>query len=50
VTQFSGAGDTCDTLERYVRGFGKMNLERAVRRMTGEPAEAWGVRGRGVIA
>ncbi|MBS0409641.1 MAG: amidohydrolase family protein [Proteobacteria bacterium] len=50
VTQFCGAGDTCDMLERYVRGYGKMSLERAVHRMTGEPAEAWGVRGRGTLA
>ncbi len=50
VTQFCGAGDTCDMLERYVRGYGKMSVERAVHRMTGEPAKAWGVRGRGTLA
>jgi N-acyl-D-aspartate/D-glutamate deacylase len=50
VTQFCGAGDTCDLLERYVRGLGKMSLERAVHRLTGEPAEAWGLRGRGTLA
>jgi N-acyl-D-aspartate/D-glutamate deacylase len=49
VTQFCGAGDTCDMLERYVRGFGKMSLERAVHRMTGEPAKAWGIAGRGTL-
>ena len=49
VTQFCGAGDTCDMLERYVRGYGKMSVERAVHRMTGEPAKAWGVRGRGTL-
>ncbi|MCI3132195.1 N-acyl-D-amino-acid deacylase family protein [Phenylobacterium aquaticum] len=49
VTQFCGAGDTCDMLERYVRGYGKMTLERAVHRMTGEPARDWGVRGRGLL-
>lgn len=50
VTQFCGAGDTCDMLERYVRGYGKMSLERAVHRMTGEVAELWGVRDRGTLA
>lgn len=49
VTQFCGAGDTCDMLERYVRGYGKMTLERAIHRMTGEPARDWGVRGRGLL-
>ena len=50
VTQFCGAGDTCDMIERYVREFGKMSLERAVHRMTGEPARDWGIRGRGTLA
>lgn len=50
VTQFCGAGDTCDMLERYVRGYGKMSLERAVHRMTGEVASLWGVRDRGTLA
>ena len=27
VTQFCGAGDTCDMLERYVRGYGKMMVK-----------------------
>jgi N-acyl-D-aspartate/D-glutamate deacylase len=50
VTQFCGAGDTCDMLERYVRKFGKMTVERAVHRMTGEPAAAWGMSDRGTLA
>lgn len=50
VTQFCGAGDTCDMLERYVRKFGKMSVERAVHRMTGEPAAAWGMSDRGTLA
>lgn len=50
ITQFCGAGDTCDLLERFVRERGKFSLERAVHRMTGEPAAAWGIQGRGVIA
>ena len=49
VTQFCGAGDTTDMLERYVRGFGKMTLERAIYRMTGEPARSWGVHDRGTL-
>jgi N-acyl-D-amino-acid deacylase len=49
VTQFCGAGDTCDMLERFVRGLGKMSLERAVHRMTGEVAAAWGIGDRGTI-
>lgn len=49
VTQFCGAGDTTDLLERYVRTFGKMTLERAIYRMTGEPAKDWGIRERGTL-
>lgn len=50
ITQFCGAGDTCDLLERFVRERGKFSLERAVHRLTGEAADAWGIRGRGTIA
>jgi N-acyl-D-aspartate/D-glutamate deacylase len=50
ITQFCGAGDTCDLLERFVRERGKFSLERAVHRMTGEVAGAWGIQGRGTIA
>ena len=50
ITQFCGAGDTCDLLERYVRERGKFSLERAVHRLTGEVAAAWGIEGRGTIA
>ena len=49
VTQFCGAGDTCDLLERFVRGLHKMTLERAVHRLTGEVAAAWGIADRGTI-
>ena len=49
VTQFCGAGDTTDMLERYVRSYGKMSLERAIYRMTGEPAKDWGIRERGTL-
>lgn len=49
VSQFCGAGDTSDLLERFVRKLGKMNLERAVHRLTGELAAAWGISDRGTI-
>lgn len=50
VSQFCGAGDTSDLFERFVRQFGKTSLELAVHRLTGEPADAWGMKGRGKIA
>jgi N-acyl-D-amino-acid deacylase len=50
VAQFCGAGDTTDLLARFVRQFGKLSLERAVHRITAEPADAWGIRNRGRIA
>jgi N-acyl-D-amino-acid deacylase len=50
ITQFCGTGDTTHLLEYYVRETGLMSLERAVHRMTGELAEAWGIRDRGLIA
>ncbi|MBN9533876.1 MAG: amidohydrolase family protein [Alphaproteobacteria bacterium] len=50
IAQFCGAGDTSDLLERFVRGMGKMSLERAVQRITSELADAWGIADRGKIA
>ncbi|MGZ6021231.1 MAG: N-acyl-D-amino-acid deacylase family protein [Rhizomicrobium sp.] len=50
VSQFCGAGDTSDLMERFVRKLGKMTLERAVHRLTGELADAWGIADRGTIA
>jgi len=50
VSQFCGAGDTTDLFARFVREFGAMSLERAVHRLTAEPADAWGIRNRGRIA
>ena len=47
VTQFCGTGDTTHLLEHYVRETGRMTLERAVHRLTGEVAEAWGLSDRG---
>ncbi len=50
VAQFCGAGDTSDLLARFVRQFGKLSLERAVHRITAEPADAWGIKNRGRVA
>jgi N-acyl-D-aspartate/D-glutamate deacylase len=49
VSQFCGAGDTGDLLDLYVRRRGDLTLERAVHRLTGELAEAWGISGRGFV-
>ncbi len=49
ISQFCGAGDTSDLLERFVRKLGMMSLERAVQRLTGDLAAVWGIAGRGMI-
>jgi N-acyl-D-amino-acid deacylase len=49
VSQFCGAGDTTDLFERFVRQLKKLSLERAVHRLTAEPADAWGIGNRGRI-
>lgn len=49
ITQFCGTGDTTHLLEHYVRETGKMTLERAVHRMTGEVAADWGLNDRGTL-
>jgi N-acyl-D-aspartate/D-glutamate deacylase len=49
ITQFCGTGDTTHLLEYYVREKKLMPIERAVHRMTGELAEAWGLRDRGTL-
>lgn len=49
IAQFCGAGDTSYLLARWVRELGAFTLERAVHRMTGELADAFGIRGRGRI-
>lgn len=48
-TQFCGTGDTSRLLSRLVRETGRLSLERAVHRMTGELARDWGIRGRGTL-
>ncbi len=49
VSQFCGAGDTGTLLDFYVRQRGDMTLERAVHRLTGEVAQAWGMADRGLV-
>ncbi len=49
ISQFCGAGDTSDLMERFVRKLGMMSLERAVQRLTGDLADAWGIANRGRI-
>lgn len=50
IAQFCGAGDTSYLLARWVRELQAFTLERAVHRVTGELADAFGIRGRGRIA
>lgn len=47
IAQFCGAGDTSYLLARWVRDLKAFTLERAVRRLTGELADAFGIRNRG---
>ena len=47
IAQFCGSGDTSWLLGHWVRELGVMSLERAVHRLTGELADAFGIRGRG---
>lgn len=50
ITQFSGAGDTCYLLQKFVREEGRMTLERAVQRLTSDLARGWRIADRGEIA
>jgi N-acyl-D-aspartate/D-glutamate deacylase len=50
VAQFCGAGDTGYLLARWVRELKAFTLEQAVHRLTGQLAEAFGIRNRGRIA
>jgi len=50
ISQFCGAGDTSYLLGRWVRDLKAFTLERAVQRLTGELADAFGIRNRGRIA
>ena len=49
ITQFCGTGDTTHMLEHYVRDTGRLSLEQAIYRMTGELAKDWGLHDRGTI-
>ena len=49
ITQFCGTGDTTHMLEHYVRDTGRLSIERAIYRMTGEVAADWGISDRGTI-
>lgn len=49
ISQFAGVGDTSYLLERFVRERGDLTLEDAVRRITSELAETWGIKDRGVL-
>jgi N-acyl-D-amino-acid deacylase len=50
INQFAGAGDTCYLFQRFVRERGDFTVEQAVHRLTGELAETWKIKDRGVIA
>lgn len=50
ITQFCGEGDGLYLLQHYVRTHGRLSLERAIHRLTGELADDFGVADRGVIA
>ena len=49
IAQFCGTGDTTHLLQHFVRETGRMSLERAVHRITGELAADWGIRDRGTV-
>jgi N-acyl-D-aspartate/D-glutamate deacylase len=49
VQAFSTNGDTGLLFSRYVREGGAMTTEQAVRRITHEPARAWGLADRGLL-
>lgn len=49
VTNFATYGDTGYLFSRYVRGFNAMPLEMAVRKLTHDVAQVWGLRQRGLL-
>ncbi|OJU18964.1 MAG: amidohydrolase [Sphingomonas sp. 66-10] len=49
VTNFATYGDTGYLFSRYVRGFDAMPLETAVRKLTHDVAQLWGLRQRGLL-
>lgn len=50
VQAFATYGDTGFLFERYVRETGSMSVAKAVRRITHEPALAWGMADRGLLS
>jgi N-acyl-D-aspartate/D-glutamate deacylase len=50
ITQFSGAGDTCYLIEKFVRQEKRMTLEHAVKRLTSDLASGWKIADRGLLA
>jgi N-acyl-D-aspartate/D-glutamate deacylase len=49
VAQFAGEGDATYMLQHFVRDLGKLSLERAIQRMTGDIARDFGIKDRGAI-
>jgi len=49
ITSFSTYGDTGFLLSRYVRETGHLTLEQAVRKITADTAEIWGLERRGKL-
>lgn len=49
VTNFATYGDTGYLFSRFVRGFAAMPLEMAVRKLTYDVAQLWGLRERGLL-
>jgi N-acyl-D-aspartate/D-glutamate deacylase len=50
ASQLCDAGAPTDLLGRWVRDQGVLSLEEAVRRLTSQPADVFGIRGRGRLA
>jgi N-acyl-D-aspartate/D-glutamate deacylase len=50
ITSFSTYGDTGYLFSQFVRGSHHLTLEQAVKKITAEPAEIWGLEGRGNLA
>ena len=50
IASFATYGDTGYLFSEFVRGSGHLSLEQAVRKITSETAEIWGLEGRGRLA
>lgn len=49
VSRFATYGDTGLLFSRYVRELQALSLEQAVKKLTSEPCELWGIKGRGYL-